>query len=199
MKVEICNLGVIKNAAIDLKPLTVFIGDNSAGKTWVAYALAAIFGQFGYEKYQTAYLDGQVELVYSPIENAIKQLLNDGNAQIDLVQFANEYAQIYMNDVARLASRWMPTFIATQQVTFDNLQIHLKLAETKTTLLDNIIATTIDSKLSFSSQSKQALLNALKESGKPTLYFFSTFEGQVLDKLPHRAVTQFVSTQSDTP
>ncbi|RKZ50289.1 MAG: hypothetical protein DRR00_15795 [Candidatus Parabeggiatoa sp. nov. 3] len=35
MNVKIRNLGVIDNASIDLKPLTVFIGENSMGKTWV--------------------------------------------------------------------------------------------------------------------------------------------------------------------
>jgi predicted ATPase len=34
MKVEICHLGVINSASIELKPLTVFIGENSTGKTW---------------------------------------------------------------------------------------------------------------------------------------------------------------------
>ena len=42
MKVEIRNLGVIKKAEIDLKPLTVFIGRNGTGKTWTAYTLASI-------------------------------------------------------------------------------------------------------------------------------------------------------------
>jgi len=31
MNVKIRNLGVIDNASIDLKPLTVFIGENSMG------------------------------------------------------------------------------------------------------------------------------------------------------------------------
>jgi predicted ATPase len=40
MKINLRNLGVINNASIDLKPLTVFIGDNGTGKTWAAYQLS---------------------------------------------------------------------------------------------------------------------------------------------------------------
>ena len=42
MKVSVRNLGVIKEAEFDVKPFTVFIGPNNAGKTWLAYALAGI-------------------------------------------------------------------------------------------------------------------------------------------------------------
>jgi predicted ATPase len=37
MKLEILNLGVIEKAEIDIKPLTLFVGPNNAGKTWLAY------------------------------------------------------------------------------------------------------------------------------------------------------------------
>ncbi|MEN8215541.1 MAG: AAA family ATPase [Pseudomonadota bacterium] len=55
MKINLRNLGVINNASIDLKPLTVFIGDNGTGKTWAAYTLSAILGLDGYEKYHRAF------------------------------------------------------------------------------------------------------------------------------------------------
>lgn len=93
MKVDICNLGVINTASIELKPLTVFIGENNTGKTWVAYTLSAIFGQTGFHNYLKTHKDGKASQTYPPLETAIEQLLSEGNAQIDLVQFANEYAQ----------------------------------------------------------------------------------------------------------
>lgn len=42
MKVTIQNLGAIQHAELDLKPLTILIGPNNAGKTWMAYTLAGI-------------------------------------------------------------------------------------------------------------------------------------------------------------
>ena len=35
MRITVHNLGVLKEATIDLKPLTVFIGPNNSGKTWL--------------------------------------------------------------------------------------------------------------------------------------------------------------------
>jgi hypothetical protein len=54
-------------------------------------------------------------------------------------------------------------------------------------------ATAIDRQLSFDSVRHGALLNAVKEAGETTLYFYS--EGEMLKKLPHRAVKNFITTQ----
>ena len=42
MKLKIKNLGRIKDADIEIKPLTVFIGENGTNKTWAAYALHSL-------------------------------------------------------------------------------------------------------------------------------------------------------------
>ncbi|MDI1443607.1 AAA family ATPase [Polyangium sp. 6x1] len=39
MKLRVRNLGRIEDAALDIRPLTVFVGKNNTNKTWVAYAL----------------------------------------------------------------------------------------------------------------------------------------------------------------
>ncbi|WP_165774562.1 AAA family ATPase [Candidatus Viridilinea mediisalina] len=43
MKAIIQNLGSVSAAEIELKPLTIFVGPNNAGKTWTAYTLASLF------------------------------------------------------------------------------------------------------------------------------------------------------------
>ena len=55
MKFEIENLGVIKQAEIELKPFTIFIGHNNTAKTWSAYALSTILGPYAMEQYSNAY------------------------------------------------------------------------------------------------------------------------------------------------
>jgi len=42
MKVTVENLGRIKNASFDWKPLTVFVGENNTNKSWTAYCVYAI-------------------------------------------------------------------------------------------------------------------------------------------------------------
>jgi predicted ATPase len=91
MKINISNLGAVNQAEIDLKPLTVFVGDNGTGKTWTAYTLLAIFGEYGLQKYLESYLDRETKPSYPTLEKAIEQFFNQGNAKISLVQFAKNY------------------------------------------------------------------------------------------------------------
>lgn len=184
MKVEIRNLGVVEKAEIDLKPLTVFIGGNGEGKTWAAYTLSAIFGQQGYEHYLKAYLDGKTQQRYPTLDSALQQLFEEGNAQIDAIQFAKEYAETYINDVARLAPNWMRSFMATDRAHFKDLQVHLNLAETKAEFLERIKAASVQRDISL------GLLNAVKETGDGILYFYS--KGDFLTKLPIKEIQKFV-------
>lgn len=186
MKVEINNLGVIKQAEIDLKPLTVFIGNNGEGKTWAAYTLSAILGSYGYVNYQKAYFDGKNQQTYPPLDGAIDQIINEGNAQINLIQFAKEYGELYINDVARLVPNWMQSFLGTERVNFENLQVIFKLEESKQVFFERLKSASIERKLS------SGILNALKESGEEILFFYTETEGNVNDKLPLKAIRQFV-------
>ncbi len=38
VRLKVTNLGKIKSADIEIKPLTVFVGENNTNKTWTAYA-----------------------------------------------------------------------------------------------------------------------------------------------------------------
>jgi len=85
MKIEICNLNDISRAEIDLRPLTIFIGPNNMGKTWIAYILSGIFGLRGWEEYSQAYARGQLPKSYPSLDAAIEDVLAKGNATIDLL------------------------------------------------------------------------------------------------------------------
>jgi len=115
MKISVRNLGVIQEEAnIELKPLTIFIGPNNAGKTWLAYALAGIFGSYGSREYAQAYADKKVSTIYEQLNIAIERVLSKENATIDMRQFIDEYGETYFNEVARYAPHWMPDFFSTQ-------------------------------------------------------------------------------------
>ena len=131
MKIQIANLGVIEKAEIDLKPLTVFIGGNGTGKTWTAYTLASILGEYGCERYWKAYLDKKTQQRYPIIDNAIEEFLQEGNVRIDLIDFAEEFIETYINDVSSLSHNWMNTFLETERVNFENMNVSFNLAEAK--------------------------------------------------------------------
>lgn len=98
MRITIHHLGVIKEAEIDLKPLTILVGPNNAGKTWLAYTLAGILGPYGFNQYMSAYLEERVPKAFPPLESAVEQILNEGNATIDLYAFADRYGEAYFNE-----------------------------------------------------------------------------------------------------
>ncbi len=189
MKVTIQNLGILQHAEIELKPLTVFIGLNGTGKTWTAHTLSAILGPYGYSKYLKAYLTGKVAQTYPPLQAAMTKLLEQGSVQLDILQFANDYLETYVNDVARLAPTWMRSFLATNRVNFDQLQVSFQLAATKAECLAKIQTATIDRQLGVGRD--KALLHALKEAGNATIHFYS--EGDSLEKLPPKAFKLFVA------
>lgn len=195
MKITLHNLGVIKEAEIDLKPLTIFVGPNNAGKTWLAYTLAGIFGRYGFRKYWQAYIEDEFPGAYPPLDLAVKQVINAGNAAIDLVQFAEEYAEIYFNNIAHYAQHWMPEFMSTQAASFENLNISIDLAEAKTDILKRILNYTLRSEISGGQQ--KPLLSIRKKRGETMLFIYTSTEYASLE---HTSTEEQVSTQlpSDT-
>ncbi|NET87164.1 MAG: AAA family ATPase [Kamptonema sp. SIO1D9] len=197
MKIEICNLGVIEKAEIDLKPLTVFIGHNGTGKTWTAYTLASIFSSYGYEQYLTTYLENKniTQQLYPPIDTAIEQIINEGNAQINLVDFVDKYAEIYFNELAKLTPNWMNNFLATERANFQKLKVSFDLQDTKQKLKQAVYNLSIDSKISPDSKENFSLLNSLKESDDYTLYFYrisTNSDREILQKLPKQILISFI-------
>jgi hypothetical protein len=193
VKIEIRNLGAIEQAEINLKPLTIFVGPNNTGKTWTAYVLAGIFGRPGWEEYRKAYTLGETPETYPPLDTAIQQVLDEGNAKIDLVQFADEFGQTYINGIAHLARRWMRKFMGTERTSFENLEIFISLTSTKKQFLKRVKIKPTEGQFPVGGQKEGAILNALKEPGEPTLYFYTTAEGSVLEKLPFRAIKEFLA------
>ena len=47
VQIEVQNFGPIEQAEIDLRPLTVFVGENNTGKTYLAALIYALYNSFG--------------------------------------------------------------------------------------------------------------------------------------------------------
>jgi hypothetical protein len=190
MEAIIRELGALKEADIELKPLTIFIGENSTGKTWAAYLLSAILSSYGFKRYFIAYLKDNEHLhSYSAIDDVIGKFLVEGNSKLDIVQFFNDFGESYFNDVASLARDWMKSFMATKENPFENLSIEFKL-KNKEEILEALLNYSVDE--SSASIDKDKGLRAVKEKGENFLYFY-TEDPDIKDKMPIRSINAYIT------
>src|SRR5665648_1054906 len=108
MIINIKNFGPIDQCDIEVKPLTVFVGANGTGKTWTATLIASLFSPYMWRYYFDAYSKEVLSERYSTIEDAIEQLLVDGNAKINLEHFFEEYGSEYISNVCLLYTSQSP-------------------------------------------------------------------------------------------
>ncbi len=193
MKVTIQKLGMIRKAEIDLRPFTIFIGPNNAGKTWLAYALAGIFGSRGRDEYARAYATEKLPKHYPPLDTAIEKVVAEGNAVLDLYKFAEDYGESYFEQVADFARHWMDEFLSTQLAHFDQLQVSIQLAEAKAGFLERVEQSSLQSSIAG------GLLSMRKKQGDRSLYVYTSTEGEehITERLPAEAIKErFIQTPS---
>jgi hypothetical protein len=99
MKIHIQNLGLIKETEVDIKPLTILVGPNNAGTTWLAYAVASIFGPWGLMNYLQECEAEEVVKQFKLLDQVVRQVLATGTASFDLVEFADKYGEHYFNSM----------------------------------------------------------------------------------------------------
>jgi len=196
MKITVRNLGVLDQADIDLKPLTVLVGPNNAGKTWLAYTIASVLGPYGWGQYTSAYLSGKVQDSYLLLDEAIDRVLEGGDAHVNLLQFLDQYGETYVNNVAAFAKVWMRDYLRTALVNFENLEVHIRLEEAKEEARKAILQYSLDRKFGVGRGKRSPLLNVLKEAGKPDLYIYTSAEGNKVQQSPRRAIKEFLATNT---
>jgi predicted ATPase len=189
MKIQVKNLGILNEVEIDLKPLTIFVGPNNSGKTLFAYVLLAIFGRTGLDKYQSTLDKSKIAQLYPPLDRIIQQLIAEGNAQIDLCRFADEYAEVYINAVAQEAKKWLAEFMQVKRFSFDNLEIEIALEQKKEQMLQRVVLSEVDEGMSSGQKRKESLMNATKKTGDHILYFYTS--GSV-ENLSESVISAFV-------
>ncbi|HEY1352809.1 MAG TPA: hypothetical protein VGF67_24605 [Ktedonobacteraceae bacterium] len=128
MKMTVHNLGPLREAKVDVKPLTIFVGPNNTGKTWLAHTRASICGSPGLLSYLRNCKRESTKPIYF-LEDVIQEALSTGDASFDLVGFADKYGGEYFNDVARSIAHDMYDFTGTGPFSFAEPGISVDLTE----------------------------------------------------------------------
>ncbi|OQX26364.1 MAG: hypothetical protein BWK80_10950 [Desulfobacteraceae bacterium IS3] len=114
MKIQIKNLGVLKQAEFSLGDMTIICGGNNTGKTYATYAL------FGFLSLWRDVFSLSVK------DEAIRQLLADGAVHIDLSEYV-EHAEHILSDGCKAYTKQLPMVFAAPAARFKTTQFQVSL------------------------------------------------------------------------
>ena len=116
MTFTIDNVGPIKKLCIDLGRLTVVCGANNNGKTYLSYILYSL-------------LDTIQRNIEIPVRRAhIKTLMESGEAQIDLLDYAKVYVDVIKKRLPYFV-KTLPRFMAMHPDKFRETKVDVSLSE----------------------------------------------------------------------
>lgn len=130
MRYHIKHLGPIKEATIDVKPLTIFVGPNNAGKTWAMHLWASIAGPYNHDAVVDAVVeDGADKAGYEDVFAFAGDLASKGTARVDLVEAAPRLVTAFVSDLCRMAVRRLAAYLGTTRGKFPGLAVSLDVAD----------------------------------------------------------------------
>lgn len=191
MIINIKNFGPIDQCDIEVKPLTVFVGANGTGKTWTATLIASLFSPYMWRYYFDAYSKEVLSERYSTIEDAIEQLLVDGNAKINLEHFFEEYGTEYISNVARLLPEHFPDILGSQRISFKNLNITAEFDIEK--YVSYLIKSSVEKKTG-EGKDGNAILELYTQKDDSNLYILTSSSKKLHEKMPINLIRQKLSS-----
>ena len=88
LNLSFTNLGNIKDGTIQLKPFTIFCGDNNTGKTYATYAIYAL-------------LDKEFNFDFKETRDIVEKLYQDGLYELDISEFANKNLKTLKKEIEK--------------------------------------------------------------------------------------------------
>jgi len=171
MQATIRNLGPVKEAVIDIKPLTVFIGQNNTGKTWTAYLIASVFSDFCYRRLLEDFKSGLIK--YSEVDEVRSAIAKNGTALIDLIELQRDRGSQFLNDLAKISSSSLGTYLGTDDSFFDELEFRLDPSDIMKEWSEGIINYASSAKIITGPKGPE-MLNIQKKNGEGSIKFYVT-------------------------
>jgi len=191
MKINIKNLGAVQTASIELKPLTIFIGENNTGKTWAAYTISSLFGRESFVDYHTNFLKGNIRQKYPPIDKLINDLYTTGSGKLDTEQFLEEFSEKYYSSLCRTTPNRLGLMMGSTNPLFSKVKISINISNNIDEMKKSVRSMGID--YSFPrGTNKKGLINVKKKDNDNTIIFYFS-ENRSKDELSYEIINEFVS------
>ena len=164
MKISIENLGPLRHAEFELKPLTVFIGDNRQGKTQAIVTAATMLSSYGMQEYISHYLESNEPI--PEIEKLYKDILNTSHAEINLAEFSSKYLLPYYANLGKLTPKCLSDILG-YPVPVEKTAVTYTPSETERTEALSIIQ-----RFEYRNFSSTAIIKYIKERDSPILHLY---------------------------
>ena len=115
IKIELKNLGILKQAEFSLGDLTIICGENNTGKTYATYAL------YGFLNAWRGLIDFEVS------GTQIQRLLTDGGIKIGLAGYAERADQLLAEACKRYTDQLDSMVFAAPEGRFSNTEFHIEI------------------------------------------------------------------------
>ncbi len=173
MKIKVKNLGMLRQAEMELGDMTIICGLNNTAKTYTTYT---IYGCFDY-------LKNELELAVS--ESKLKELVERGTAQIDLL----EYEKTVLGQVQAGLKKYIPAIhrvLGAQEKLFLDASLMLDDLEFKSN------KDIVDKKVKFGKE-EAFVIQFSKLENESILSITLTLQEENLTKFPERIIKEEIS------
>lgn len=172
LEVKIDNLGAIKSANIDIKPLTVFIGKNNTGKTWASTAICGLLDDRSLNTITRTIANEPERLThrFDELADIAKILSEQKTVSVDLVKFVSENFDKYFDTLSEISREWLNPMIGTSKPLFDETKLYIKPNTDSDKIKKAVLEVKIDE--TFYSNPSLPKIRVMKDSDNPNLFIF---------------------------
>lgn len=181
MKIELENLGFLKQGSFSVKPLTIFCGANNTGKTYALYVLYGLLSQ----------LRSSFPLPIPDTGELAKKLIDEGSCDVDVDELYKKYAEEVANHAAATMTRRLDRFFSTSQRDFSESSIKISLMDDYVKAIDSMKAVVFNRRRTIKLNTSDI------DAPAPTLRVAKVADSSMLrftasGELPHDIVLRFV-------
>ncbi|MEK7432124.1 MAG: AAA family ATPase [Cyanobacteriota bacterium] len=170
MHLKLKNIGVLKNADIDLsKDLIVLCGHNNTGKTYATYSVYGFFRILN---------DIELKLDYS--DNEISEIFSKFTINIDLYEYFLKIEDKVINEISSTINHLIKDIFASKEEFFSKSEI--KLEFNRDILEKKIFESVIEQKIIINKRQKEVLYFYKSEKSRVMTAYYTVYEDSLETK-----------------